>query len=124
MQLIKIIVFLFGLGSEDGLPQKEVSQKKLLDLTSTTWTLSYNSPGFGPRRYDLVFHPGGKLQNFHPNESTPDNDHWSQDGKEVTLRINDDYVIYKGIIKNDKFMSGTAKNKVGKSWEWKAQRKE
>ncbi len=91
------------------------------DLTGTRWRITYTEPGGTSYEYELVFHPGGGLENTHPNETTPDNDSWLQTGDTVVLLFNDSYATYQGQIAGDS-MSGTAVNITGAAWSWNADR--
>jgi hypothetical protein len=89
------------------------------DLTGTHWWIAYTEPGGTAYEYDLIFHPGGRLENSHPNETTPDNDAWLQTGDAVVLLFNDSYATYHGQIAGDA-MTGTAVNITGAAWSWTA----
>jgi hypothetical protein len=91
------------------------------DLTGTYWLIAYTEPGGTSYEYELIFHPGGRLENSHPNETTPDNDTWLQTGDTVVLLFNDAYATYQGQIAGDT-MSGTAVNITGAAWSWSANR--
>lgn len=91
------------------------------DITNSRWHVIYENPGFGHVEYDVVFLPGGKLFNDHPNEATPDNDRWSQKGNTVEMRFNDNFAIYKGRLTDATHMNGTAQSSTGGDWEWSAE---
>lgn len=82
-------------------------------LTNTTWIYADND-----RKYKITFLNNGRIESTHPNESTPDNDFWRQNGQRIRISVNDGYAIYKGTILNDSEIKGTAKNKAGKRWRW------
>ncbi|HLB64108.1 MAG TPA: hypothetical protein VJJ46_04655 [Anaerolineales bacterium] len=92
-----------------------------IDLTGTRWFIYYYESGGDYYEYELVFHSGGRLENSHPNESTPDNDAWVQTGDTVILLFNDSYATYEGRI-NGETISGTAVNIRGAVWSWDAYR--
>jgi len=87
-------------------------------IIGTEWTIKYSNTD-GYLSYLLIFKPDGRLENRHPNESTPDNDFWEQDGNSITMKINDSFVIYKGTI-NGSTMKGSATNTRNHTWEWEA----
>jgi hypothetical protein len=91
------------------------------DLTGTHWFIYYYEPGGDYYEYNLIFHPNGRLENSHPNETTPDNDAWMQSGDTVILLFNDSYATYQGQITGET-MSGTAINITGAAWTWDAYR--
>lgn len=75
-------------------------------------------------QYDLEFAPNGVLHSTHPNDKTRDNDTWEQDGANVNFYFNNKFSLYKGTISGGNLMSGTATNRKGKNWDWKASRAE
>jgi hypothetical protein len=90
------------------------------DVTGTTWTMTYYDKAVGQEyTFDITFLPGGKLSNTHPNESTPDNDRWEQQGATVILYFNDAYATYTGVIDGNT-ITGTATNVTGSTWDWSA----
>lgn len=91
------------------------------DLTGSRWFIYYAEPSGDYYEYELVFHPGGRLENSHPNETTPDNDTWMQSGDTVVLFFNDSYATYEGQISGDA-ISGMAVNVTGGLWAWNAYR--
>lgn len=90
------------------------------DINETKWQLSYHNKSFGDRSYEIYFALNGKLLNTHPNESTKENDLWTQKKNCVTMNFNNGYAIYKGKIINSKTIKGVAKSKSGGRWKWKA----
>jgi opacity protein-like surface antigen len=93
------------------------------DVTGTTWTMTYYDKAVQQEyTYDITFLAGGKLSNSHPNDTTPDNDSWEQNGTTVTLYFNNSYATYTGTIEGNS-ISGTASNVAGSTWEWSAVRK-
>ncbi len=92
------------------------------ELVGTTWRVKYHSPDFGPKEYNLEFHPKGKLINTHPSESTPDNDTWEVKGGKVILKFNDAFAVYTGQFTDRDHLSGNATSKRGTKWNWKAHR--
>lgn len=86
------------------------------DLTGSTWNIKASG-----REYTITFKLGGVLASTHPNDVTPDNDTWEQNGANVTFYFNDKYATYKGkFVAKDK-IEGTAKNKekTWPFWLWK-----
>lgn len=73
-------------------------------------------------QYDLEFAANGVLQSTHPNDKSKDNDTWEQDGVNVNFYFNNKYSQYKGTLSGNNLMSGTATNKKGTTWNWKATR--
>jgi hypothetical protein len=92
-----------------------------MDLTGTRWFIYYTEPSGDHYEYELGFRHNGRLQNTHPNDSTPNNDAWEQSGDVVTLLFNDAYATYTGTIVGDT-ITGTAVNITGASWSWDAYR--
>lgn len=73
-------------------------------------------------QYDVEFASNGVLHTTHPNDKTPDNDTWEQDGATVNFYFNNKFSQYKGTLSGNNMMSGSATNKKGSSWTWKATR--
>lgn len=69
--------------------------------------------------YEIFFKPNGHLYSYHPNDSSPENDYWKQRGKKITLRMNDNYAVYKGKLIQDSIMIGNGSSK-GYKWKWSA----
>lgn len=90
-------------------------------LLKTTWKITFKVEGERKWSYPITFEKDGYLQNGHPNDRTPDNDNWVQEGNKVTMYINEYYVTYKGTIVGDR-MTGNAVNKKGLKWNWRAKR--
>jgi outer membrane biogenesis lipoprotein LolB len=72
--------------------------------------------------YDITFTANGVLRTTHPNDKTPDNDTWEQDGAVVKFYYNNKFSRYQGNIMGRNLMSGTATNSKNKTWTWKATR--
>ena len=94
------------------------------ELVGTRWLLVYDAPEDGHREYDIVFHADGRLQTFHPNDRTPENDTWELEGSQITMCMNDCYAVYTGEFLDYDTMAGTTENVKGKTWDWIAHRKE
>jgi hypothetical protein len=92
-----------------------------VDFTGTHWFIYYTEPGGTYYEYDLILHPGGRMENFHPNESTPNNDAWMQSGDTLVLLFNDAYATYEGQVVGDT-VAGTATNIAGGTWTWEGYR--
>ena len=90
------------------------------NLSSTTWRYRGGSEN---SNYDISFLPGGVLKSTHPNDTSPDNDFWIQNGTEIEFSFNDGYVTYTGSFKSANKITGKATNKVNKTWKWKLTRK-
>ena len=73
-------------------------------------------------RYDLEFAAGGVLKTTHPRDRTKDNDTWEQNGATVTFYFNNKFSQHSGTLSGANSMTGTATNKKGSEWKWKATR--
>ncbi len=92
-------------------------------LAGSRWHLVCDEPRYGQREFDLIFRKAGRLSNTHPNDSTPDNDAWEMNGRNVVLKFNNAYATYRGELTDDgNGMAGTATNVIGEKWEWSARR--
>lgn len=89
-------------------------------LVGTKWRIVYDDPD-GHKDHELLFLSGGKISFRHPNDMTPDNDTWSQEGNQITLSVNSGYVIYTGTMEGDR-ISGSALNIMRAKWNWVATR--
>jgi hypothetical protein len=85
-------------------------------LTGSTWKYIDEDD-----KYEITFGEDGKLITTHPNDVTPDNDIWSQDGALVHFEYNDGYSKYDGVMKSTNKILGEAKNSRT-SWAWKLKR--
>lgn len=91
-------------------------------IVGSRWSLSTDVPGEQAYRYDIVFHRGGRLENHHPNDKTPDNDTWEQRDSTVILKFNNSYITYTGQFENSRTLKGEALNIRGLKFPWKAER--
>jgi outer membrane biogenesis lipoprotein LolB len=73
-------------------------------------------------QYDLEFSPNGTLYTTHPNDKSKGNDTWEQNGETVRFYYNNKFSTYTGSFSDNRTMSGTASNKNGANWDWKATR--
>ncbi len=85
------------------------------DLTGTVWNAT-DSIG---DHYVLEFLTGGILKSSYSN-GTNANGAWEQNGNSVSFSLNDNYVIYDGVIRSNS-MRGTAINKIKFTWTWSAE---
>lgn len=103
-------------------PTQQEAAPTVSPLLGSTW-LYRDDMAEESVEFDVTFNEGGSLYNTHPNDNTHDNDTWTQDGSSVTMSFNDGYAICQGTISSDgTHMEGTAKNDVGKTWNWTAER--
>jgi len=91
-------------------------------VVGTRWSLSIDIPGERFYKHDIIFHAGGRLENHHPNDRTPDNDTWEQRGSTVILHINSDFITYTGHFQDARTLTGVARNVRGRRFVWKAER--
>jgi outer membrane biogenesis lipoprotein LolB len=70
-------------------------------------------------QYDIEFAGGGVLRTTHPNDKSKDNDTWEQDGNTVNFYFNNKFSTYNGTLSGNQ-LSGSASNKNGAKWTWKA----
>ena len=88
-----------------------------LDLTNTVWRLSAEADAAeGITPYLVTFARGGRLICTHPNDTTPDNDTWSQVGAKVRLAFNNSYAEYDLQFDDWTNIRGDAKNVTGLTW--------
>ncbi|MDR3162457.1 MAG: hypothetical protein LBT81_01165 [Helicobacteraceae bacterium] len=95
----------------------------IVNLSGTKWMLT-DIMSDGDREYfDTEFKEGGAFWYSEPNDTTPDNDFWEQNGEIVKISINDGYAKFEGRFISKDLIKGTAKNKV-MSWEFEMRRGE
>jgi len=83
------------------------------NITNTTWHYVDED-----KEYDITFAENGKLINTNPADTTPENDTWEQKGNTIKFYFNDKYVKYTGTIQGNT-ITGSAKNSVNKTWDFK-----
>lgn len=86
-------------------------------LSNTTW--HYIDTDW---EYNMEFLSNGILRTQHPNDKTPNNDKWQQQGYNVNFSFNNGYSTYYGKFSGNDMISGTAESKTGIIWNWKAMR--
>lgn len=119
MKIIKsrlFVVYTSALFMMSGCANTSVSDSAL-SLSGSTWHYADEQ-----WQYDLEFADNGVLHSSHPNDKTRNNDSWEQDGVNVKFYYNNKYSQYKGTLSGNNVMSGTATNKRGDTWTWKASR--
>ncbi|MCK6523808.1 hypothetical protein L6R49_20555 [Myxococcota bacterium] len=88
-----------------------------LDLTNTVWRLTADvDKDEGIEPYKITFARNGRLICEHPNDTTPDNDTWSQVGAKVRIAFNDRYAEYDLNFDDWSTIRGSAKNVTGLTW--------
>lgn len=120
MKIIKtglFVVFSSALLMMGGCATDSTVPDSALSLVGSKWHYSDEQ-----WQYDLEFAPNGVLRTTHPNDKSKDNDTWEQEGTNVNFYFNNKFSQYKGTISGNNLMSGTATNKKGSSWNWKAAR--
>lgn len=110
-----------------GQRQLEVQRTTLPDrkappVEGTVWRLEAELPDLGSVGYEVRFSPYGKLESMSPRDLTPDDDSWSQDGKNVVMRMNDGFVEYHGVFLDETRIEGQASNELGAAWPWRLER--
>lgn len=91
------------------------NKKPYPQLSNTTW--HYMDTDW---EYDMEFLSNGVLRTQHPNDKTPNNDKWLQNGNNVSFSFNNGYSTYEGKFSGNDIISGTAESKTGVIWNWKA----
>jgi outer membrane biogenesis lipoprotein LolB len=109
------LLLMAGCASEPQVPQAMTDPAP--SLVGSKWRYSDDQ-----WQYDIIFSANGVLKSTHPNDKTKNNDTWEQDGANVSLYYNNKYSQYKGVLSGANVMSGTAVNKTGTTWNWKATR--
>lgn len=94
--------------------RKNSSATNAYNLLNSTWQYSDSD---NDRRYNITFARKGKLKSTHPNDVTPDNDTWEQNGENVRFYFNDKYATYEGKFYGPDSIKGSAGNKQT-SWSF------
>jgi hypothetical protein len=89
-----------------------------INMAGTRWTYSDED-----WTYEMEFLNNGILRTTHPNDKTPDNDFWEQNGNTIRISFNNRYSIYEGHIISDKFIQGLATNINNQRWDFEMKRK-
>lgn len=87
------------------------------ELEGTTWVFTSKD-----KTYTVTFEKNGKLSSTHPNDNTPNNDTWVQDGMVLRFYFNNKYSTYTGKFVKANLIKGTATSKAGK-WTWNIRKK-
>jgi outer membrane biogenesis lipoprotein LolB len=121
MKILKSGLFVVFTGAllMSGCATQTPAPDNVASLEGTTW--HYADKDW---QYDLEFAPNGVLHTTHPNDKTRDNDTWEQSGETIHFYYNDKFSHYTGTVSGNNLMMGTATNKKGSSWDWKASRAE
>ena len=101
-------------------PTKNLSDSEL-SLIGTKWSYEDNRHDW---KYDISFFEGGRMETTHPNDNTPKNDSWQQDGAILKFSFNNQFSVYQGKRKSFDQIGGTAKNVNGKKWKWTLTKKD
>ena len=101
--IIGLVIILTGCGSVKSLSE--------MSLVGTTWFYKDNTHEW---KYEITFLENGVMKTTHPNDTSPENDEWSQEKTKLELSFNGGYALYKGkIIKQNK-ITGEATNSKNK----------
>jgi len=84
------------------------------ELLNSTWQYSDSD---NDRNYNITFARKGKLKSTHPNDVTPDNDTWEQNGENVRFFFNNKYATYEGKFYGKDTIKGSANNKLN-TWSF------
>jgi hypothetical protein len=71
--------------------------------------------------YQIDFLPGNQVR-WNTNGNVYTNGRWRQNGRAVSMELNDGYSTWLGTIEGDR-MSGNSINKLGHKWNWTLTRK-
>lgn len=72
--------------------------------------------------YTVIFKGNGHLKTTNPNDKTPDNDFWEQEGAVVRFNFNNKYSNYEGHFAGCDTIRGTGRNS-DESWDFQMTRK-
>ena len=105
-----IATILTGCSSSKKLSESEIS------ILGTTWEYSDSD-----WIYLITFCEDGKIKSTHPNDSTPENDFWSQSNNQIRFEFNNGFSKYSGEMKKVDLIVGKGKSTSGE-WSWKMKR--
>ncbi len=89
------------------------------NLEGTKWLMACDGCDIPP--YTIIFLADGEVDFIDYGGNDGSEEHWKQRGNKVTISYSNGYAIYKGVITAD-LITGTAKNKPGKTWGWSCSR--
>lgn len=92
-------------------------------VEGTRWWFVTDLPVGGHREFEIVLHPGGRLEVGDEADSTPNDDEWVQEGRIVTISMNDRYVRYSATIENARELRGRGVNVRDEKWDFVATRR-
>ena len=105
---------------KDPVDEKTAQENIAPSLNNTIWHYMDNDA-----EYDIEFLPNSKLTLIgHPNDTDFSNESWSQKDDVVYIYFNNEFATYEGKFSGRNIISGTANNKNGQKWQWKAVRQE
>ncbi|MCK5871346.1 MAG: hypothetical protein KAG26_00850 [Methylococcales bacterium] len=114
-RVLFILISVFLLQSACSNQKPIIIKNPYPQLSNTTW--HYIDTDW---EYDMEFLSNGVLRTQHPNDKTPNNDKWLQNGNKVSFSFNNGYSNYEGKFSGNDIISGTAESKTGVIWNWKA----
>ncbi|MFB6343552.1 hypothetical protein ACE1ET_17645 [Saccharicrinis sp. FJH62] len=71
--------------------------------------------------YEITFNSDGSISSTHPNDKSPDNDKWIQNGLQIEIYFNDGYSKYFGKMQSLNKIKGTGSSSSGQ-WKWTLKR--
>jgi hypothetical protein len=105
-------------------PARPVPQGPLANaLAGSRWQVSYVLPGAVPTESQWELQPSGTVVRHGRNGPASENDSWEVTGASLIVKINDAYAVYVTTELKERTMTGTATNKVGNQWTWRAEKK-
>jgi len=109
MKILLAILTILILNSCDA--TRKLSESEI-SISGTQWLYSDKY-----WEYTIDFNKDGTISSTHPNDKTPDNDSWTQSGREIYFQFNDGFSKYNGSWKSKNKIKGKASSE-NDNWNW------
>ena len=75
-------------------------------------------PTGGHREFEVVLHPGGRAEIGDEADTTPNNDTWEQNGRVLSIAMNQRYVVYSTTLTGADVLRGRGINVRDEKWDF------
>jgi len=95
------------------------AKSQTVQLEGTKWLMACKGCDIEP--YTIIFLENGEVDFEGYAGDDGSEEHWKLRRGKVIISYSNGYAIYKGTV-TETVITGTAKNKTGKTWEWSCSR--